>query len=82
MNGATVETKLRSERGAIHGLLEQDRSNSQKVDELVLRILLRHATPAEVKLAEGHFRQAADLREGFVDLAWALLNSQEFLFNH
>ncbi|MCE9603884.1 MAG: DUF1549 and DUF1553 domain-containing protein [Planctomycetia bacterium] len=82
MNGTTVETKLRSEQGAIQELWKQAGPDSQKIEELYLRILSRSATRSELKSAEDYLRRATQPREGFLDLAWAFLNSQEFLFNH
>ena len=50
--------------------------------QLYLTILSRPPTDAEKRFAAGHFAKSASDRSGAVrDLAWALLNSREFLFN-
>lgn len=82
MNGETIESKLRDPRGTIERLFAGDGSDAAKIDELYLRILSRRPSAADVANAEDYLRRSSDRREGFIDLAWALLNSQEFLFNH
>jgi len=82
MNGETIERKLRDPRGVISRLVAAERIDAQKLDELYLRILSRSPSSADRATAEGYLRRSSDRREGYIDLAWALLNSQEFLFNH
>jgi hypothetical protein len=38
--------------------------------------------PEEVSLALGHLKKAKSRREGAEDVAWALINTREFQFNH
>ena len=46
-------------------------------------ILSRYPTPAEAAAAEAYFRSAGpNLDQGTVDLAWALINTKEFLYRH
>jgi len=53
------------------------------VDLFYLTILSRHPDAEERRLALAHFRQASlPAREAALDLAWALINSDEFLFKH
>jgi len=82
MNGEIVENKLRDSHGAVQQLLAGDRTDREKIESLYLRILARHPTSTESQAADDYLRRTAERREAFVDLAWALLNSQEFLFNH
>ncbi len=81
-NGATVESKLRSESGALHRLLLRANDDDERIKSIYLLILARHPTSADLKLSRDYLKQVVDRREGFVDLAWALINSHEFLFNH
>ncbi len=46
-----------------------------------LAILSRQPTPAEVMLAEKYFKRAG-ISSGAADLAWALINTKEFLYRH
>ena len=47
-----------------------------------LGILSRYPTLQEIKVAEDYFQGAGNRRQAAVDLAWALLNSSEFLYRH
>jgi hypothetical protein len=49
---------------------------------MYLGILSRFPTEAELKKVEDYARSAANRREAVVDLAWALINSAEFLYRH
>ncbi len=52
-------------------------------DGLYLLVLSRHPTEPEHKVAEDYLRtHARDLRAAVEDLAWALINSKEFLYRH
>lgn len=82
MNGETVETKLRDPQGAVQRIISGDGPDAAKIDALYLRLLARHPTPAEIHTAEMYLAGTNARGEAFIDLAWALLNSQEFLFNH
>jgi len=48
-----------------------------------LAILARDPTPAELSIAKAYVsKQGRDKRQAVLDLAWALINSKEFLFRH
>ena len=50
---------------------------------LYLAILSRFPTEDELKIAEAYFQSGqVDRRQATVDLAWALINSAEFLYRH
>jgi hypothetical protein len=53
------------------------------IEELYLRALGRAPTASEQTAAIGYLMGRVDrLREAYEDLAWSILNSKEFLFNH
>ena len=52
------------------------------VEELWLTFLSRPAKPDEMKTALEFVKKAKTRREGVEDVAWALLNTKEFMFNH
>jgi hypothetical protein len=54
---------------------------SEIANGMYLGILSRFPTPEELKIVEGHF-QSSKQRDAAVDLAWALMNSAEFLYRH
>lgn len=82
MNGETIETKLRDPQGAVQRIIAGDGTEAAKIDALYLRLLARHPMTAEITAAQKHLAVTNVRSEAFIDLAWALLNSQEFLFNH
>lgn len=80
-NGDSIVNKLADGQGRLLRLLEKEADNNRVIDELFLTTFNR--------LPRGEEREAvtkslvdADRREVFQDLAWALLNSKEFAFNH
>ena len=52
------------------------------VTNLYLRTVSRPPSAAEVELAIQHLGTAENRTEGFRDLLWTLINTQEFLTNH
>jgi hypothetical protein len=49
---------------------------------MYLGILSRFPTPEEQQLVANYFKTAGGRRQAAVDLAWALMNSAEFLYRH
>ncbi len=50
---------------------------------MYLTILSRFPTEEELKIVEAYFQSdKVSRREAAVDLAWALINSAEFLYRH
>ena len=52
------------------------------VTAMYLGVLSRFPTEMETKTAESYAKSAASKREAATDLAWALINSAEFLYRH
>jgi hypothetical protein len=53
------------------------------LSSLYLTILSRYPTPAEEKIAAAYAHDSGlDRRKAAVDVAWALINSTEFLYRH
>mgnify|MGYP000925078242 CR=1 FL=1 len=81
INGPTVADALNDPENAITKLVATQSDDAKVVEELYLRFLARRPTAAELAevlpALDGVPREDA-LR----DLAWALLNSKEFAFNH
>ncbi len=86
LNSSHIQRKL--ERGPkLAALIDSGRKQSEIIEELYLTILSRFPTPNEVKIAEAYGASATNKerpkrREDWVDLAWALINSTEFLYRH
>jgi hypothetical protein len=87
INGETLNRKLMSDTGVIAGMVAKGESNADMLDTLYLTALSRHPSESErtAILASLDRTPAAtpqEHRKQIEDLAWALVTSREFLFNH
>ncbi len=86
INGDTLNQKLMADDGLVARMLAQGKSNAEVLDELYWSALSRPATAQEragILAALGDDQaDAAARRRVLEDLAWAVLTSTEFLFNH
>ncbi|HLY60355.1 MAG TPA: DUF1549 domain-containing protein [Terriglobia bacterium] len=90
INGDTLNNKLRAPGSSVEMLLKLGFSDEQIVDYLYLASFSRHPTEAErsalvsaLSSAEQQKTQSADPRHAaLVDMGWAMLTSEEFMFNH
>ena len=83
LNSSYVEQKI--ERGGkLDLLLRQARTNpGRSIDTIYLTILSRHPSTEETALVQKYFRDTKSAaKTGPVDLAWALINTKEFLYKH
>jgi hypothetical protein len=82
LNSSLVRRKL--EQGPkLQPLLRARNRPQQTVDTLYLTILSRHPTEDERSRVSAHLAASGpDTYSAFVDLAWALINSTEFLHRH
>lgn len=94
LNSSHIQRKL-AQGPKLAALVGSSRNAEETLQELYLTILSRFPTADEVKIAEeyGRFsepikrgRAARDARtkrrDNWVDIAWALINSPEFLYRH
>ncbi|MBN2473864.1 MAG: DUF1553 domain-containing protein [Pirellulales bacterium] len=82
LNSATIQQKLQS-GPKLAAMLSSGGSADEIAEKLYLTILSRFPTDADVKAAEEHAKTGvAKGRDVWVDLAWALINSPEFLLRH
>lgn len=81
LNSGHIQQKL--ERGPkLRALFASRRKAEEIAEELYLTILSRRPTQDEMKIV-GEYVQANRSRgQGAIDVAWALINSTEFLFRH
>ena len=80
LNSTVMQKKIESSR-MIEFQTSSNRAPADIANGMYLGILSRFPTAAETKTAVDYF-QSAGKRQGSVDLAWALMNSTEFLYRH
>ena len=82
INGDVVQGKIQA-GGVVRKMLEAKKSPDDIVADLYLRTLNRAASPDErQKLVALLGDKPEEKQKGLEDVLWALLNSQEFMFNH
>jgi hypothetical protein len=88
INSDNLNNKLADGKGRVSLLLKQvektppDVANKQMVENLYLLTLCRYPTPAESKNILAHVAKTKDPHKAYEDCLWALLNSEEFVYNH
>ncbi len=82
-NGETLNPKLADQKNRIAGLIEAKESDVTIVQKLFLAALSREATESELaKLLEIRSEYGEDRATALQDIAWSILTSTEFTFNH
>jgi len=92
LNSSHIQSKL-DQSPRLKAIFDPKRKPAEIIEELYLTILSRFPTPEEVKAAEEYglppptsTKPAKPVpvkkREDWVDIAWALINSTEFLYRH
>jgi hypothetical protein len=90
INGDTLNDKLRAHGNVIDKLMKAGDSDAQIVTYLYLAAFSRYPTLQELTSLAGHLRVAEtqklkgvdSRRAALSDLAWAMLTSKEFMFDH
>jgi len=83
LNSSHVQQKIeRSQR--LRRLIQTSKGNRRKlINSMYMTILSRYPTQAETVAAEGYFQNSGQKPyQAAADLAWALVNSKEFLYRH
>jgi hypothetical protein len=81
INGETTSGKI-EEGQVVQRLLAERNEPMAVVADLYERCLSRQPTPREAAAIETRLDASANVETALVDLFWALLNSNEFVFNH
>lgn len=82
LNASHIQRKFETGANMKH-LLQSTRAPQEMIENLYLTILSRHPTPKEIAKVEAYMKSGVAKRnEVGIDLAWALVNSDEFLFRH
>ncbi len=80
--GPTYTEKIAQKGGRVDRLIESTASNQQAIEELYLTALGRLPTQRERTELHELIRRQPTRREALESLAWALLSSREFAYNH
>lgn len=83
LNGPDIMSKLNRDSGYIARLAQRHKESESMVDELYLTYFARRPSPEERARSIAYLdRDPGKRRQALEDLAWTMLNSLEFLFNH
>jgi hypothetical protein len=83
LNAPALQAKLSHERGTVARLVRQQTDDGALVEELYLTFFSRLPDDGERREALAFLRERTGRRrEAAEDLAWGLMNTLEFLFNH
>ena len=82
INGPLVHSKVRDENNRLRKLAAAGKSNEEIISELYLAGLCRRPSEPEMAAATKHIAGAGDRMRGLEDVCWAILNANEFLFQH
>ncbi len=82
LNSTQIQRKIQ-QGPKVQALMRDFRNPRELVNQLYLTVLSRNPTDDEWKEVAAHSQSgAARGQQAFVDLAWALVNSSEFLYRH
>lgn len=81
-NGPTIHKKLQENGNRFRNALEQKKSPREIVDQLYLAAVCRLPTDFERNAALEHCSKRETIADGLADVCWALLNTDEFIFQH
>lgn len=81
-NGTLIRDKLRDPNNRFRQAIGTGKAASTVIEELYLAALCRPPNEHELNAALEHCNSSADLLVGIEDVCWALINTDEFLFQH
>jgi hypothetical protein len=81
-NGPLVYGKLKAENNRFRQLVAAGKSNEEIIAELYLAAVCRTPSAKELEDSLAHIASKPDRIAALEDVCWALLNTNEFLFQH
>jgi hypothetical protein len=83
LNSPEIHTKLEDDAGTVARLVKEKADDAELTEELYLTFYSRFPTEKEKGVAVEYLKKhGGKRREAAEDLAWSLMNSLEFVFNH
>ena len=82
LNSSDVQSKIGANEGRIAKLIKAKKSDVEILEELYLTGLGRMPRDSERKTVLDYVSGQKDKRAAWEDVAWAMVNTKEFLFNH
>jgi hypothetical protein len=82
LNSPQIHAKISHAGGTVARLVKQKKENAALAEELYLTFYSRYPTAKEKATAVDYLKESDNRREAAEDLAWSMLNSLEFIFNH
>jgi Protein of unknown function (DUF1549)/Protein of unknown function (DUF1553) len=81
-NGPLIYGKLRDANNRFRKLMAAGKPHEEIIRELYLAAVCRAPTPKELEASLAHIAAKKDDVVALEDIAWAILNTNEFLFQH
>ena len=81
-NGPLIYGKLRDANNRFRKAMAAGRANDEIIAELYLAAVCRKPSPKELETSLAHIAAKGDQVVALEDIAWAILNTNEFLFQH
>jgi hypothetical protein len=82
MAGDTLNRKLKSSEGTLAQMIASGQTDDHIIEHFHLAALGRQPTAREKDLCRTAIAKAQSRRTGLENVVWALLNTNEFVFNH
>lgn len=82
MNGPLANGELGRANNRLDKILKQHAAPEERLDRIFLAVLCRRPTGREVSTFLPYLKASGAKKDAYEDVAWVLLNSSEFLFNH
>ncbi len=81
-NGPLIYNKLRDQNNRFRKLLAANKPDNEIITELYLSAVCRKPTEKELQASLSHIAAKGDKIIALEDICWAILNTNEFLFQH
>lgn len=82
LNSPEIQSRLSHRAGRLVALQEANSQDDRLVEQLYLTFFSRLPTAAEQKISVDYLKSNSDRQQATEDIAWSMMNSLEFLFNH